>query len=94
PKPSLEPNLKYLPLHLPQHNIRLNPISPPPIPTLTPKPVPPFNTILKQIQQPSPLTPNLHQQQLPKTPPYLFSHFSSSVTAGNIHLHSRFHAIK
>ncbi|WP_398574556.1 SDR family oxidoreductase, partial [Staphylococcus epidermidis] len=30
PKPTLHPNLKYLPLHLPQHNIRVNPISAPP----------------------------------------------------------------
>uniref|UniRef100_UPI0011A87042 SDR family oxidoreductase n=1 Tax=Staphylococcus epidermidis TaxID=1282 RepID=UPI0011A87042 len=67
PKPSLHPNVKYLPLHLPQDNIPLNPISPPPIPTLTPKPLRPFNTILKQIQPRPPLKPNLHQQEVPKT---------------------------
>ncbi|WP_145365203.1 SDR family oxidoreductase, partial [Staphylococcus epidermidis] len=77
PKPTLQANLKYLPYHLPPHNIPLNPISPPPIPTLTPKPLPPSNTILKQIQQPPPLTPNLDQEQLAKTPAYLFSDFST-----------------
>ncbi|WP_186310462.1 SDR family oxidoreductase, partial [Staphylococcus epidermidis] len=76
PKPTLQPNLKYLPLHLPQHNIPLNPISPPPIPTLSPKPVGGFNTILKQIQPRPPLKPNLHQQELPKTPAYLLTHLS------------------
>jgi enoyl-[acyl-carrier protein] reductase I len=53
-----------------------------------------FNTILKEIEERSPLRRNVDQEEVGKTAAYLLSDLSSGVTGENIHVEGGFHAIK
>ncbi|MEJ7485604.1 SDR family oxidoreductase, partial [Staphylococcus hominis] len=75
-------------------NIRVNAISAGPIRTLSGKGVGGFNTILKEIEERSPLKRNVDQEEVGKTAAYLLSDLSSGVTGENIHVDGGFHAIK
>lgn len=93
-KASLEASVRYLALDLGQDNIRVNAISAGPIRTLSAKGVGGFNSILKEIEERSPLKRNVDQEEVGKTAAYLLSDLSSGVTGENIHVDAGFHAVK
>lgn len=93
-KASLEACVKYLALDLGQDNIRVNAISAGPIRTLSAKGVGNFNSILKEIEQRSPLQRNVDQEEVGKTAAFLLSDLASGVTGENIHVDAGFHATK
>ncbi|BCU51928.1 enoyl-ACP reductase FabI [Staphylococcus auricularis] len=93
-KASLEACVKYLALDLGQDNIRVNAISAGPIRTLSAKGVGNFNSILKEIEQRSPLQRNVDQAEVGKTAAFLLSDLASGVTGENIHVDAGFHATK
>ncbi|TYR79581.1 enoyl-ACP reductase FabI [Priestia megaterium] len=92
-KASLDASVKYLASDLGQHGIRVNSISAGPIRTLSAKGISDFNTILKEIEERSPLRRTTTPEEVGDTAVFLFSDLSRGITGENIHVDSGFHII-
>lgn len=92
-KASLDASVKYLASDLGKVGIRVNSISAGPIRTLSAKGVSDFNSILKEIEERSPLRRTTTPEEVGDTALFLFSHLSRGITGENIHVDSGFHIL-
>lgn len=92
-KASLEASVKYLANDLGKYGIRVNAVSAGPIRTLAAKGVSGFNSILKEIEEKSPMRKPVTQEDVGKTALYLLSDLSTGVTGENIHVDSGYHIL-
>ncbi|WP_335869936.1 enoyl-ACP reductase FabI [Bacillus sp. 2205SS5-2] len=92
-KASLEASVKYLANDLGKYGIRVNAISAGPIRTLSAKGVSDFNSILKDIEERSPLRKNTTPSEVGDTAAFLFSSMSRGITGENIHVDSGYHIL-
>lgn len=92
-KASLEASVKYLAADLGKKGIRVNSISAGPIRTLSAKGISDFNSILKEIEESSPLRRTTTPEEVGDTALFLFSNLSRGITGENIHVDSGFHII-
>jgi enoyl-[acyl-carrier protein] reductase I len=92
-KASLDASVRYLANDLGKHNIRVNSISAGPIRTLSAKGINDFNSILKEIEDKSPLRRITTQEEVGDTALFLFSHLSRGITGENIHVDSGYNIL-
>lgn len=92
-KASLDASVKYLAADLGKDGIRVNSISAGPIRTLSAKGVSDFNSILKEIEERSPLRRTTTPEEVGDTAVFLFSELSRGITGENIHVDSGFHIV-
>ncbi|WNS76888.1 enoyl-ACP reductase FabI [Bacillus sp. DTU_2020_1000418_1_SI_GHA_SEK_038] len=92
-KASLDASVKYLANDLGKSGIRVNSISAGPIRTLSAKGVSDFNSILKEIEERSPLRRTTTPEEVGDTAAFLFSDLSRGITGENIHVDSGFHIV-
>ncbi|MGG4042656.1 enoyl-ACP reductase FabI [Bacillus smithii] len=90
-KAALEASVRYLAADLGKYGIRVNSISAGPIRTLSAKGISDFNSILKVIEERSPLRRTTTQEEVGDTAAFLFSDMSRGITGENIHVDSGFH---
>ncbi|WP_028393121.1 enoyl-ACP reductase FabI [Bacillus cihuensis] len=90
-KASLEANVRYLAYDLGKYGIRVNSISAGPIRTLSAKGVSDFNSILRKIEEESPLKRTTTPEEVGDTAAFLFSDMSRGITGENIHVDSGYH---
>jgi enoyl-[acyl-carrier protein] reductase I len=92
-KASLDASVKYLANDLGKQGIRVNSISAGPIRTLSAKGVSDFNSILKEIEEKSPLRRTTTQEEVGDTAVFLFSDLSRGITGEMIHVDSGYHIL-
>lgn len=92
-KASLDASVKYLAADLGKYNIRVNAISAGPIRTLSAKGVSDFNTVLKEIEERSPLRRTTTQEEVGDTALFLMSALARGITGEIIHVDSGFHIL-
>lgn len=92
-KASLDASVKYLASDLGKKGIRVNSISAGPIRTLSAKGISDFNSILKEIEESSPLRRTTTPEEVGDTALFLFSDLSRGITGENIHVDSGYHII-
>ncbi|WP_141432780.1 enoyl-ACP reductase FabI [Bacillus sp. 03113] len=92
-KASLEASVRYLAEDLGKDGIRVNSISAGPIRTLSAKGISGFNSILKEIEEKSPLRKTTEPEEVGDTALFLFSSLSRGITGENIHVDSGYHII-
>ncbi|MDC3413663.1 enoyl-ACP reductase FabI [Terrihalobacillus insolitus] len=92
-KASLDASMRYLANDLGKHGIRVNAISAGPIRTVSAKGVGDFNTILKKIEEESPLRKTVSQEEVGDTAYYLLSDLSRAVTGEIIHVDSGYNIL-
>ncbi|WP_246938578.1 enoyl-ACP reductase FabI [Bacillus pinisoli] len=92
-KASLDASVKYLANDLGKQGIRVNSISAGPIRTLSAKGVSDFNSILKEIEEKSPLRRTTTQEEVGDTAVFLFSDYSRGITGEMIHVDSGYHIL-
>ncbi|MDQ0153920.1 enoyl-ACP reductase FabI [Robertmurraya andreesenii] len=92
-KASLDASVKYLANDLGPEGIRVNSISAGPIRTLSAKGVSDFNSILKEIEERSPLRRTTTPEEVGDTALFLFSDLSRGMTGENLHVDSGFHIL-
>ncbi|MFT8322345.1 MAG: enoyl-ACP reductase FabI [Bacillus sp. (in: firmicutes)] len=92
-KASLDASVRYLASDLGKDGIRVNSISAGPIRTLSAKGISDFNSILKEIEERSPLRRTTTPEEVGDTAAFLFSDFSRGITGENIHVDSGYHII-
>lgn len=92
-KASLDASVKYLANDLGKQGIRVNSISAGPIRTLSAKGVSDFNSILKEIEERSPLRRTTTQEEVGDTAVFLFSDFSRGITGEMLHVDSGYHIL-
>ena len=92
-KASLDASVKYLASDLGKAGIRVNSISAGPIRTLSAKGVSDFNSILKEIEERSPLRRTTTPEEVGDTALFLFSDLARGITGENIHVDSGFHIL-
>ncbi len=90
-KAALESAVKYLAFDLGKQNIRVNAISAGAVRTLAAKGVPSFNTILKKIEETSPLKRNVTQEEVGDMTVGLLGHLSRGVTGEIVYVDSGYH---
>ncbi|MDN4073671.1 enoyl-ACP reductase FabI [Fictibacillus terranigra] len=87
-KASLDASVKYLASDLGKDGIRVNAISAGPIRTLAAKGIGDFNSILKQIEEKSPLRRTTTPEEVGDTALFLMSDLSRGITGETIHVDS------
>lgn len=92
-KASLDASMKYLASDMGKDGIRVNAISAGPIRTLSAKGVGDFNSILKTIEEKSPLRRTVTQEEVGDTAYFLMSDLSRGVTGEIIHVDSGFNIL-
>jgi enoyl-[acyl-carrier protein] reductase I len=92
-KASLDASVKYLASDLGKDGIRVNAISAGPIRTLSAKGVSDFNSILKEIEERSPLRRATTQEEVGDTALFLFSDLSRGMTGELLHVDSGYSII-
>ncbi|RDI47746.1 enoyl-ACP reductase FabI [Falsibacillus pallidus] len=92
-KASLEASVRYLASDLGKYGVRVNSISAGPIRTLSAKGVSDFNTILKTIEERSPLRRTTTPEEVGDTAAFLFSDLARGITGENIHVDSGYHVL-
>ncbi|MDK8639124.1 enoyl-ACP reductase FabI [Niallia taxi] len=92
-KASLDASVRYLASDLGKEGIRVNSISAGPIRTLSAKGISDFNSILKEIEDRSPLRRTTTPDEVGDTAVFLFSDMARGITGENIHVDSGFHII-
>lgn len=85
-KAALDASVRYLASDLGKENIRVNAISAGPIRTLAAKGVRNFNSMLKEIEEKTPLRRTVDQSEVGDTALFLFSHLSRGITGEIIHV--------
>ncbi|OEH91598.1 enoyl-ACP reductase FabI [Bacillus solimangrovi] len=92
-KASLDASMKYLAADLGKYGIRVNSISAGPIRTLSAKGVGDFNSILKEIEERSPLRKTVTKEDVGNTALFLMSNMSNGITGEIIHVDSGYNII-
>lgn len=92
-KASLEASVRYLASDLGKEGIRVNSISAGPIRTLSAKGISDFNSILKDIEERSPLRRTTTPEEVGDTALFLFSDLSRGMTGENLHVDSGYHIL-
>jgi enoyl-[acyl-carrier protein] reductase I len=92
-KASLDASVKYLANDLGKIGIRVNAISAGPIRTLSAKGISDFNSILKEIEEKSPLRRTTTPEEVGDTAVFLFSDLSRGITGEMLHVDSGFHIL-
>jgi len=92
-KASLEASVRYLASDLGKDGIRVNSISAGPIRTLSAKGISDFNSILKDIEERSPLRRTTTPEEVGDTALFLFSDLSRGMTGENLHVYSGYHIL-
>lgn len=92
-KASLDASVRYLASDLGKHGIRVNAISAGPIRTLSAKGVGDFNSILKVIEEKSPLRRTVSQEDVGNTALFLMSDLSRGMTGEILHVDSGYNII-
>lgn len=92
-KASLDASVRYLASDLGKDGIRVNSISAGPIRTLSAKGISDFNSILKEIEERSPLRRTTTPEEVGDTAVFLFSDMARGITGENIHVDSGYHII-
>ncbi|TLS37786.1 enoyl-ACP reductase FabI [Pseudalkalibacillus caeni] len=92
-KASLDASVKYLANDVGKDGIRVNAISAGPIRTLAAKGISDFNSVLKQIEERSPLRRTVTPEDVGNTALFLMSDLSSAITGEMIHVDSGFNTI-
>ena len=92
-KASLEASVRYLASDLGKDGIRVNSISAGPIRTLSAKGISDFNSILKDIEERSPLRRTTTPEEVGDTALFLFSDLSRGMTGENLHVDSGYHIL-
>jgi enoyl-[acyl-carrier protein] reductase I len=92
-KASLDASVRYLATDLGKYGIRVNSISAGPIRTLSAKGISDFNSILKEIEEKSPLRRNTTPEEVGDTALFLFSNLSRGITGENIHVDCGYHIL-
>ncbi|MBM7571552.1 enoyl-ACP reductase FabI [Aquibacillus albus] len=92
-KASLDASMKYLANDLGKHGVRVNAISAGPIRTLSAKGIGDFNSVLKKIEETSPLRRTVTQEEVGDTAYYLLSDLSRGVTGEIIHVDSGYNIL-
>ncbi|MFB6362845.1 enoyl-ACP reductase [Paenibacillus elgii] len=90
-KASLEASVRYLSNDLGQFNIRVNAISAGPIRTLAAYGVKDFNTMLKKIEEITPLRKSTDASEVGDTALFLLSPWSRGITGEVIHVDAGYH---
>lgn len=90
-KASLEASVRYLSNDLGQFNIRVNAISAGPIRTLAAYGVKDFNTMLKKIEEITPLRKSIDASEVGDTALFLLSPWSRGITGEVIHVDAGYH---
>lgn len=92
-KASLDASVKYLASDLGKEGIRVNAISAGPIRTLSAKGISDFNSIIKVIEEKSPLRRTVNPEDVGKAALFLMSDWSSAITGEVLHVDSGFNII-
>ncbi len=92
-KASLDASVRYLAEDLGKYGIRVNSISAGPIRTLSAKGISDFNSVLKEIEEKSPLRRTTTPEEVGDTAAFLFSSLSRGITGENIHVDSGYHIV-
>ena len=92
-KAALESSVRYLAVELGKDNIRVNAISAGAIRTLAAKGVSGFNTILKVIEEKSPLKRNVTQEDVGDMTIAMLSHLSRGVTGEIVYVDSGYNIV-
>lgn len=92
-KASLDASVRYLASDLGKDRIRVNSISAGPIRTLSAKGISDFNSILKEIEERSPLRRTTTPEEVGDTALFLFSDLSRGMTGENLHVDSGYHIL-
>lgn len=92
-KASLDASVKYLASDLGKHGVRVNAISAGPIRTLSAKGVGDFNSVVKEIEERSPLRRTVTQQEVGDTALFLMSRLSRGITGEMIHVDSGYNIL-
>jgi enoyl-[acyl-carrier protein] reductase I len=92
-KASLDASVKYLANDLGKDGIRVNAISAGPIRTLAAKGIGDFNSILKEIEERSPLRRTTTQEEVGDTALFLMSELARGITGETIHVDSGYHIV-
>lgn len=92
-KAALDASVKYLANDLGKLGIRVNSISAGPIRTLSAKGISDFNSVLKEIEEKSPLRKTTTPEEVGDTALFLFSDLSRGITGENIHVDSGYHIV-
>ncbi|WP_270181657.1 enoyl-ACP reductase FabI [Alkalihalobacillus sp. CinArs1] len=92
-KASLDASMKYLANDLGKDGIRVNAISAGPIRTLAAKGIGDFNSVLKEIEEKSPLRRTVTKEDVGNTALFLMSDLSGGITGEMIHVDSGYNII-
>lgn len=92
-KAGLDASVKYLANDLGKHNIRVNAISAGPIRTLSAKGIADFNSVIKVIEERSPLRRAITPEDVGNTALFLMSDLSSGMTGETLHVDSGFNIV-
>ncbi|WP_339371276.1 enoyl-ACP reductase FabI [Paenibacillus elgii] len=92
-KASLEASVRYLSNDLGQFNIRVNAISAGPIRTLAAYGIKDFNTMLKKIEEITPLRKSIDASEVGDTALFLLSGLSRGITGEVIHVDAGYHIV-
>ncbi|GGH83956.1 enoyl-[acyl-carrier protein] reductase I [Pullulanibacillus pueri] len=92
-KASLEASVMYLANDLGKDDIRVNAISAGPLRTLSAKGVSDFNSVVKVIEERSPLRRSITLEEVGNTALFLFSELSTAITGEVLHVDSGYHTI-
>jgi enoyl-[acyl-carrier protein] reductase I len=92
-KASLDASVKYLANDLGKDNIRVNAISAGPIRTLAAKGIGDFNSVIKEIEEKSPMRRTVTKEDVGNTALFLMSELSGGITGEMIHVDSGYNII-
>lgn len=92
-KASLDASVRYLASDLGKHNVRVNAISAGPIRTLSAKGVSDFNSILKVIEEKSPLRRTVSQEDVGNAALFLMSDLAGGITGEILHVDGGYNII-
>ena len=92
-KAALESSVRYLAQNLGKEGIRVNAISAGPIKTLSAKGIKDFSSMLKIVEEKSPLHKNVTIEQIGKVATFLLSDMSDSVTGQIIYADSGYNIV-
>ncbi|KMM38878.1 enoyl-ACP reductase FabI [Guptibacillus hwajinpoensis] len=92
-KASLDASVKYLANDLGKDNIRVNAISAGPIRTLAAKGINDFNSVIKEIEEKSPMRRTVTKEDVGNTALFLMSDLSNGITGEMIHVDSGYNII-
>ncbi|MBM7568001.1 enoyl-ACP reductase FabI [Paenibacillus sacheonensis] len=92
-KAALEASVRYLAADLGPHGVRVNAVSAGPIRTLAAKGIKDFNSILRQVEEKSPLRKTTDASEVGDTAMFLLSNLSRGITGEIIYCDNGYHIV-